>query len=124
MVGRGSGRARRGRRTAAMIPSSRMIGMHMHIGSQITTTEPYQGAVAKGAQLIGHLRQLGHPIEWYNMGGGYGINYQGHEARRIDEFARVIVPGVKAANCRLAIEPGRGVVGNPGILASRVVHTT
>ena len=54
--------------------------MHMHIGSQITSTEPYAGAVAKGVELIGRLREMGHPIAWYNMGGGYGINYKGHEA--------------------------------------------
>jgi diaminopimelate decarboxylase len=66
---------------------------------------------------------LGHPITWYNMGGGYGINYQGHEARPVHEFARVIVPGIKAANCRLVIEPGRVIVGNAGILVSRVVYT-
>jgi diaminopimelate decarboxylase len=108
---------------AVTISSIRMIGMHMHIGSQITTTEPYAGAVAKGVKLIDRLRQLGHPIAWYNMGGGYGINYQGHEARPVDEFARVIIPGIKAANCRLAIEPGRVIVGNAGILVSRVVYT-
>ena len=97
--------------------------MHMHIGSQITTTEPYAGAVAKGVELIGRLRRLGHPITWYNMGGGYGINYKGREARAVEEFARVIVPGIKAANCRLVIEPGRVIVGNAGILVSRVLYT-
>jgi diaminopimelate decarboxylase len=116
-------RAQRVAEAANTIPSVRMIGIHMHIGSQITTTEPYAGAVAKGVELIGRLRRLGHPIEWYNMGGGYGINYKGREARAIDEFARAIVPGVKAANCRLAIEPGRVIVGNAGILVSRVLYT-
>ena len=100
-----------------------MIGMHMHIGSQITSTEPYAGAVAKGVELIGRLREMGHPIAWYNMGGGFGINYKGHEAQPIEEFARVIVPGVKAAGCRLAIEPGRVIAGNAGILVSRVLYT-
>ncbi len=116
-------RAERVARTAVAIPSIRMIGMHMHIGSQITSTEPYAGAVAKGVELIGRLREMGHPIAWYNMGGGYGINYKGHEARPVEEFARVIVPGVKAAGCRLAIEPGRVIVGNAGILLSRVLYT-
>jgi diaminopimelate decarboxylase len=116
-------RAARVAELAATIPSLRMIGMHMHIGSQITSTEPYAGAVGKGVELIGRLRKLGHPIEWYNMGGGYGINYKGGEARRIEEFARVIVPGIQAANCRLAIEPGRVIVGNAGILVSRVLYT-
>jgi diaminopimelate decarboxylase len=108
---------------ATAISSIRMIGMHMHIGSQITTTEPYAGAVAKGVELIDRLRRLGHPVTWYNMGGGYGINYQGHEAVPVNEFARVIVPAIKDVNCRLAIEPGRVVVGNAGILVSRVVYT-
>ncbi len=116
-------RAARMAEAAVTIPSVRMIGMHMHIGSQITSIEPYAGAVAKGVELIGRLRKLGHPIEWYNMGGGYGINYQGREAKPVEEFARVILPGVKAANCRLVIEPGRVIVGNAGILVSRVLYT-
>ena len=100
-----------------------MIGMHMHIGSQITTIDPYAAAVAKGVELIGRLRGMGHPIEWYNMGGGYGIAYKGKEARPIEEFARAIVPGIKAAGCRIAIEPGRVIAGNAGILVSRVLYT-
>jgi diaminopimelate decarboxylase len=105
------------------MPSVSMIGMHMHIGSQITTSEPYGGAVAKGVEIIAQLRQMGHPILWYNMGGGFGISYRGHEARPIEEFARVILPGVKATGCRLAMEPGRVIAGNAGILVSRVIYT-
>ena len=108
---------------ALAISSVRMIGMHMHIGSQITTTEPYAGAVAKGVEVIGRLRRMGHPIEWYNMGGGFGIAYKKSEARSIAEFAAAILPGVKAAGCRLAIEPGRVIAGNAGILVSRVLYT-
>ena len=116
-------RALRVAASSVAIRSIRMIGMHMHIGSQITTTEPYAGAVAKGVDLIAQLREMGHPIAWYNMGGGYGINYKGHEARPVEEFARVIAPAVKAAGCRLAIEPGRVIAGNAGILLSRVLYT-
>jgi diaminopimelate decarboxylase len=108
---------------AVAIPSVRMIGMHMHIGSGIISTEPYAGAVAKGVELIGRLREMGHPITWYNMGGGYGISYKGREAPPVEEFARVIAPAVKAAGCRLAIEPGRVIAGNAGILLSRVLYT-
>ncbi len=109
--------------SAMALRNVRMIGIHMHIGSQITTAEPYAGAVAKGVELIGRLRKLGHPIAWYNMGGGFGISYRGHEARPVAEFARAIVPGVQATGCRLAIEPGRVIVGNAGILVSRVLYT-
>ncbi len=66
---------------------------------------------------------MGHPIAWYNMGGGFGIDYRGGEARPIAEFARVIVPAVKRTGCRLAMEPGRVIAGNAGILVSRVLYT-
>jgi diaminopimelate decarboxylase len=100
-----------------------MIGMHMHIGSQITTVEPYANAVEKGVDIIGKLRKMGHPISWYNMGGGYGIAYRGKEARPVAEFARAIVPPLRATGCRMAMEPGRVIVGNAGILVSRVLYT-
>ena len=81
----------------AAIPSVSMIGMHMHIGSQITTIEPYAGAVAKGVEIIGRLREMGHPIAWYNMGGGFGIDYRGHEAQADRASSpRAIVPAMKA----------------------------
>jgi diaminopimelate decarboxylase len=107
----------------AKVKTVSMIGMHMHIGSQITTTEPYAGAVAKGVELIGRLRAMGHPIAWYNMGGGFGIAYKGNEALAIAEFARVIVPGIQSTGCKLAMEPGRVIAGNAGILVSRVLYT-
>ena len=100
-----------------------MIGMHMHIGSQITTVEPYAGAVAKGVEIVETLRKMGHPVRWYNMGGGFGIAYKGSEARPIAEFARAILPGIRATGCRLAMEPGRVIAGNAGILVSRVIYT-
>lgn len=105
------------------IGSVAMIGMHMHIGSQITTVEPHAGAAAKAVEIIEQLRAMGHPISWYNMGGGFGINYRGHEAKEIAEFAAVVVPYIKSTGCRLAMEPGRCVVGNAGILVSRVLYT-
>jgi diaminopimelate decarboxylase len=110
-------------KVVARTPSVRMIGLHMHIGSQITTTEPYAGAVGKGAEVIAELRAMGHPITWFNIGGGYGISYKGREGRPLEDFARVIVPVVKSTGCRLAMEPGRVIVGNAGILVSRVLYT-
>jgi diaminopimelate decarboxylase len=57
------------------------------------------------------------------MGGGFGINYKGREAQPIAEFARVIVPAVKETKCRVALEPGRVIAGNAGVLVSRVLYT-
>ncbi|MFM1801938.1 MAG: Diaminopimelate decarboxylase [Planctomycetota bacterium] len=100
----------------------RMIGMHMHIGSQITSVEPYGHAAEKGVEIIGQMRAMGHPIEWYNMGGGFGIAYRGTEAKAIEAFAEVIVPRIATTGCRLAMEPGRVVVGNAGVLISQVIY--
>jgi diaminopimelate decarboxylase len=116
-------RAGRIAREARNLPGVRMIGLHMHIGSQITQTESHAAAAAKGVKFCGDLREMGHTIEWFNFGGGFGIHYRKQEARPADEFARVIVPEVRKTGCRLALEPGRFIVGNAGILVSRVLYT-
>jgi diaminopimelate decarboxylase len=116
-------RAERVARQVQALPGLELIGLHMHIGSQITSVEPYQGAVAKGVDLIARLRAQGHPIAWFNMGGGFGIAYRGPEAKPVAEFARVIVPQVAATGCRLVLEPGRVIAGNAGLLVSRVIFT-
>ena len=104
-------------------PHVRIIGLHMHLGSPILTTKPYQEGVAKGLVLIEHLRQQGHPISVLNMGGGFGIHYRKQEALPAQAFAEVIIPAVHKAKCRLVLEPGRFIAGNAGILVSRVLYT-
>ena len=105
------------------LKSVTMIGVHMHIGSGILTTDPYTSATGKLVQVIDRLREMGHPISWFNMGGGFGIGYRGSEARPVGEFAEAVVPAIKATGCRLAMEPGRVIAGNSGILVSRVLYT-
>ncbi|QDV36623.1 diaminopimelate decarboxylase [Tautonia plasticadhaerens] len=100
-----------------------MTGLHMHIGSQITSTEPYAHASARAAELVDRLRGMGHEITWCNMGGGFGIDYRGGESRPIAEFAEVMVPVLRETGCRLAMEPGRSIAGNAGVLLSRVIFT-
>ena len=95
----------------------------MHLGSPILSTKPYQEGVAKGLVLIERLREQGHPISVLNMGGGFGIHYRKQEAQPAQAFAEVIVPAVQKASCRLVLEPGRFIVGNAGILVSRVMFT-
>lgn len=98
-------------------------GIHMHLGSPILSTEPYAEAVEKATQVIREYRSQGHDINWINLGGGFGINYRQQEAKPASAFAEVIVPAVKSVNCRLALEPGRFIVGNAGILLSQVIYT-
>ena len=73
--------------------------------------------------MIGQLRAMGHPIAWYNMGGGFGINYKGTEAKADRRVCQRDCAGVKATGCRLAMEPGRVIAGNAGVLVSRVLYT-
>lgn len=98
-------------------------GIHMHLGSPILTTEPYEAAGQKAIEVVEGLRQDGHQIDWINLGGGFGISYRGNEGLPAEAYSKVIVPAVKAAKCRLALEPGRFVVGNSCILVSKVVFT-
>jgi diaminopimelate decarboxylase len=101
----------------------RIIGLHMHLGSPILSPEPYRQGARKGVALIEKLRVQGHPIEYLNMGGGFGIHYRKQEAPHPLAFAEVIIPAVQAARCRLILEPGRFIVGNAGVLVSRVIYT-
>jgi len=98
-------------------------GIHMHLGSPILTTEPYEAAAKKGVEIIQGLRAAGHQIDWLNLGGGFGISYRQEEGPPAQAYADVIVPPIKAAGIRLALEPGRFICGNAGVLISRVVFT-
>ena len=98
-------------------------GIHMHLGSPILTTEPYAAAVAKGVEVVKEFRAKGHDTRWINLGGGFGIHYRKQEAPPASAYADVIVPAIKAAGCKLALEPGRFIVGNAGILVSQVIFT-
>jgi diaminopimelate decarboxylase len=98
-------------------------GIHMHLGSPILTTDPYAAAVVKAVEVVEKFRRAGHDTRWINLGGGFGIHYRGHEALPASAYAEVIVPAIRAAGCRLALEPGRFIVGNSGILVSRVIYT-
>jgi diaminopimelate decarboxylase len=104
-------------------PHVQIRGLHMHLGSPIIKTEPYRQGLEKARGLIDRLRQQGHQIDTLNMGGGFGIHYRKKEALLADAFAEVIVPAVQAAGCKLILEPGRFIVGNAGILVSRVIYT-
>ena len=104
-------------------PRLSLRGIHMHLGSPILTTEPYAAAVVKAAEVVARFRARGHDTRWINLGGGFGINYRQQEAKPASAYADVIVPTVQQAGCRLALEPGRFIVGNAGVLISQVIFT-
>jgi diaminopimelate decarboxylase len=104
-------------------PHVRLVGLHMHLGSPILSPQPYKAAIDKALHLIEHMHRQGHRINYLNMGGGFGIHYRKQEAAPATAFAEVIVPAVKQAGAQLILEPGRFIVGNAGILVSRVIFT-
>lgn len=104
-------------------PHLQLSGIHMHLGSPIHSTEPYERAGAKAIEVVREYRSKGHEINWINLGGGFAISYRHNEGLDAADYAKVIVPAVKEAGCRLALEPGRFIAGNSGILLTRVVYT-
>jgi diaminopimelate decarboxylase len=101
----------------------RFIGLHIHIGSQITETAPYLKALKKIIPLIEYSKTLGYQLEYLDIGGGLGIFYKGSEAKKASDFGSVIMPIISKLNLKLIIEPGRFIVGNAGIIVTRVVRT-
>ncbi len=102
-------------------PGVRMVGVHAHIGSQITEVGPHAEALRKAVAFAGRAKAAGSPVSWLNMGGGFGIYYRGGEARPAREFGEPLVPRVREAGLRLILEPGRFICGNAGALLARVL---
>jgi diaminopimelate decarboxylase len=102
-------------------PHLELRGIHMHLGSPINSTEPYAKAAEKAVEVVRRLREKGHQTDWINLGGGFGLDYQQGQAPSYREYAEVIVPRIQEVSCRLALEPGRCIVGNAGVLVSRVI---
>ncbi len=97
-------------------------GIHFHIGSQITEVSPYIKAIKKILNLIKEIQKHHFVIEYLNIGGGLGIIYKNEKPQTPDEFARKIIPLIKNKNLKLILEPGRYIVGNAGVLITKVIY--
>ncbi len=100
----------------------RLLGVHLHIGSQITTAAPFIQAIRRVGQLISRLRERGIVIEWLNLGGGLGIVYQDERPQTAQAFAEAVLPHLLPLKVKLILEPGRFIVGNAGILVTQVLY--
>jgi len=101
----------------------RLAGIHLHIGSPIYDVQPYVDAVTKANALIDRLTKKGHRIEWLDMGGGFAVNYKRpDQALPVTEHAKALIPLLQGRPYHLAIEPGRYIVGNAGIVLTRVLY--
>jgi diaminopimelate decarboxylase len=104
-------------------PGLRLVGVHIHIGSQITTAEPLRRAAEALASLAIGLRDDGIPLEHVDLGGGLGIAYEGRQMITPAEYAAAVLPDLKRAGIPVVLEPGRAVVGHSGAIVARVVDT-
>ncbi|WP_321395122.1 diaminopimelate decarboxylase [Emcibacter sp.] len=109
---------------AARLPAIKVVGLDVHIGSQLTELEPFREAFVRVGGLIGQLREDGHEISRLDLGGGLGIPYDPtvQEPPSPDAYAAMVKEVVGDLGCRIIIEPGRLLVGNAGILVSQVIY--
>jgi diaminopimelate decarboxylase len=110
---------------AAELPGLKVAGLHMHIGSQITSLKPYRDAFTLMRELVGELGRAGHAIEHLDLGGGLGVPYRstGNDIlpspKAYADLAREILGGL---GLKLVLEPGRVIVANAGVLVTRVIY--
>ena len=117
-------RAREVYARAAKLSGVRVVGVDMHIGSQITELDPFSDAFALLADFVHVLRADGHTIRHVDLGGGLGIPYRedNEPPPNPDAYAAVVKRATRDLDCRLIFEPGRLIVGNAGILVTRVLY--
>ena len=109
-------------RWAAGRPALKIVGIDVHIGSQILELEPYQEALEQVLDLAGELAREGIDLRFVDLGGGFGVRYADEERMSVDALASVVVPRVKEAGLRLILEPGRFIVGEAGLLVTKVLY--
>jgi diaminopimelate decarboxylase len=109
---------------AAALPGLRVQGVAVHIGSQLTSLDPLERAFTRVGELIGALRAAGHDISIADLGGGLGVHYNPAQPPppRPADYGALVRRVTKNWNARLIFEPGRLLVGNAGVLLSRVIR--
>ena len=103
-------------------PNLDISGIHMHIGSQIIEDKPFVKAIKRVADFIKYLEGCGVGIRWLNIGGGLGIIYSRETPQTAKEYARAILPILKKIKANIIMEPGRFIVGNAGVMVTRVQY--
>ncbi|HZY59340.1 MAG TPA: diaminopimelate decarboxylase [Candidatus Binataceae bacterium] len=103
------------------LPDLELVGLSTHIGSQITDTGPFIEAGEKVARIVTKLKADGIPLKYLDIGGGLGIPYQ-EEPPPPSEYAAAILKPLRSLGVRIITEPGRVLVGNAGILVTRVLY--
>jgi diaminopimelate decarboxylase len=110
-------------RLARTLPHVQVMGVSCHIGSQLTEVDPFVEALQRLKELVLRLREDGMNIRFLDMGGGLGITYNQEEAPHPTVYAEALLHELRGIDCTLILEPGRVIVGNAGILVTKVLYT-
>ncbi|MDP3789906.1 MAG: diaminopimelate decarboxylase [Candidatus Omnitrophota bacterium] len=100
-------------------PNLNIIGLHVHIGSQITESAPYLKAIKK---VLSFIKSARIEVKTLNLGGGLGIIYSEEKPQTAKEFADAVIPLLKRSGLKIILEPGRFIAGNSGILVTSVLY--
>ena len=106
---------------ASALPQLEMVGLSTHIGSQITETAPFTEAGQQGRAIVGRLRSAGIALKYLDLGGGLGIPYQ-EQPPPPSEYAQRAAEADAGLGLKIITEPGRVMVGNAGVLVTRVLY--
>ncbi len=109
-------------RLAKSLTNIDIVGVHKHIGSQITTISPFVDALKRILILIDSLIEQGIMIKYLDIGGGLGITYNDEKPPLPSQLAKSILPLLSKHNITIVVEPGRSIVGNAGILVTKVLY--
>lgn len=110
-------------REAKRMKNIRIMGVHKHIGSQITQVRPFVDALERVLVLVDSLTAEGIDIRYLDLGGGLGIRYNEEDPPHPREFARALKKLLRKRTFTIILEPGRSIVGNAGILLTKVLYT-
>lgn len=108
---------------AKTLPGVDVVGIHQHIGSQITTIQPFVDSLARTVSLVERLREQGTDIRYLDIGGGLGITYDDETPPLPLQLAQALNTLIRNLGVTVILEPGRILVGNAGILVTRVLYT-
>ena len=108
-------------RLAATLDGLQVKGIDVHIGSQILEVEPYILALNKVLELAEEIRADGQRLEYLDLGGGFGVSYEGETGTPARVFADALLPALRRSGMRLVLEPGRFILAPSGILLTRVI---
>jgi len=102
-------------------PALKLVAVHVHVGSQITTLEPLRRAAATVASLSGELRAAGVVLEYADLGGGLGISYDHRNVPSAEEYVGALLGEMRATGLPIVVEPGRSIAGPAAVLVARVI---